>query len=171
MKTSEKNKKQQEPVETLADIVREDLAEAIRDEKADKKAGQTSDEKAAKAFKELVSEDDNARPNISLRTLLGGDILAGPWFWKQFWFLVMIVAMMIVYVSNRYYCQQEMIEGTRLADTLLDRRYKALTLSSQLKELTRRSVVEKHLTDTALKTSTDPIFTLPVDERDTISRN
>ena len=104
---------------------------------------------------------------MSLRTVLGGDILASGWFRRQFWFIVLVVVMCIFYISNRYACQKEMIESTKLEDTLLDRRYKALTISSQLKELTRPSVVEEHLSDTALKVSTDPIYSLPVTEEDT----
>ena len=76
----------------------------------------------------------------------------------------MLVAMTIVYVSNRYSCQQEMIQSKLLTDTLLDCRYKALTRSSELKERTRRSYIEKSLTDTTLQTSNTPSFNLPVDE-------
>lgn len=154
---------------SFAEIVRNDFSEAIKNEREQaEKHQRVPDEKAAKALKELVSEEDGERANVSLRTILGGDILAGPWFRRQFWYIVMLIAMSIFYVSNRYYCQREMIVGTRLADTLLDRRYKALTLSSQLKEMTRRSAVEKHLNDTALKTSMEPLYLLAVDKNDTL---
>ena len=91
-------------------------------------------------------------------------MLGGRWFRKQFWFIIMVVAMIIVYVSNRYSCQQEMIQTKLLTDTLLDRRYKALTRSSQLKEKTRRSYIEDALVDTTLQTSNTPSFNLKVDE-------
>ena len=91
-------------------------------------------------------------------------MLGGHWFRQQFWFIVMVVGMIIVYVSNRYSCQQEMIETKVLSDTLLDRRYKALTRSSQLKEKMRRSYIEETLVDTNLQTSNTPLFYLKVDE-------
>jgi len=47
---------------------------------------------------------------------------------------------------------------------LLDRRYKALTRSSQLKERTRRSYIEQNLPDSALQTAKTPSFNLPVEE-------
>ena len=124
--------------------------------------------RARKALKELTRDDDGqVRTNVSLRSILGGDILAGGWFRRQFWYIVMLVAMAVVYVSNRYYCQQEMITARRLNDTLADRRYKALTISSQIKEMTRRSVIEEQLTDSTLKTSNMPLLNLPVAQSDT----
>ena len=75
-----------------------------------------------------------------------------------------VVARVIVYVSNRYSCQQEMIQTKMLTDTLLDRRYKALTRSSQLKEKMRRSVIENSLADTTLQTANTPLFRVQVNE-------
>lgn len=140
-----------------------DDAEAFSDEERKEK-------KAREAIKRLTSDDDEAI-ELNLRTFFGGDFLFGPWFKKYFWYFVMVVAMLIIYVSNRYYCQQEIILSTRLNDTLQDRRYKALTLSSEIKSLTRRSVVEKNLNDTTLKTSTTPIYTLSVSDKDTTKFN
>ena len=142
--------------------------------KASKKEKKRAEEnsRARKALKELTrDEDGQMRTNVSFRSILGGDILAGGWFRRQFWYIVMLVVMAIIYVSNRYYCQQEMITASRLNDTLADRRYKALTISSQIKEMTRRSIIEEQLTDTTLKTSVDPMFLLPVNEEDTIAKH
>lgn len=123
-----------------------------------------SDKKARQAFKSLTGEEEfNLRNGLTLRAILGGDILAGAWFRRHFWYIVLIIVICLLYVGNRYACQQQMIEGTHLADTLLDRRYKALTLSGQLKEMTRRSSVEEHLADTTLHTSTTPNYNLPVE--------
>lgn len=138
------------------------------EQRAGKDEQKANDSKAALALKKLVDEDDEDEPiNVSLRTILGGDILGGRWFRRNFWYLVLIAALLLFYVANRYACQQEMIEGTHLRDTLQDRRYKALTLSAQLKEMTRRSEVERQLTDTTLKTPTTDIYALPVDAADT----
>ena len=145
-----------------------ETAEAA-DEKAEKEAER---KKAAKetleALREITSDEDRPSPSalrkLSLSAILGGDILGGKWFRKQFWFLMMIVVMLIIYVSNRYSCQQEMIERKALTDTLLYRRYKALTRSAELKERTRRSHIEESLTDTALQTPSTPMFNLNVDE-------
>lgn len=128
--------------------------------------------KALKALRELTADEDNpvgmegSHTKITLSSILGGDMLGGRWFRRQFWFIVMVVGMLIVYVSNRYSCQQEMIQTKMLTDTLLDRRYKALTRSSQLKEKTRRSYIEDALTDTTLQTPNTPSFNLKVDDEE-----
>lgn len=130
------------------------------------------DRRARKALKDLTRDEDvQVRSNVSFRSILGGDILAGGWFRRQFWYIVMLVGMAIIYVSNRYYCQQEMITASRLADTLADRRYKALTITSQIKEMTRRSIIEEQLTDSTLKTPTVPLLLLPVEGNDTVASN
>ena len=127
-------------------------------------------QRALKALRELTADednpvgDDNVHTKLTLSSILGGDMLGGRWFRRQFWYIIMVVAMIIVYVSNRYSCQQEMIQTKMLTDTLLDRRYKALTRSSQLKEKTRRSYIEDALVDTTLQTSNTPSFNLKVDE-------
>ena len=126
------------------------------------------EQNALQALRELTADEDTpaggSRSKITLASILGGDILGGRWFRRQFWYIVMVVAMIIVYVSNRCSCQREMIQSKMLTDTLLDRRYKALTRSSQLKEKTRRSCIEGALTDTTLQTANTPSFNLKVDE-------
>ena len=147
----------------------EDEADEEPTPKKKRKREPSKDEKAASAFKKLTSEDDEYRPGISLRTILGGDILQGKWFRKNFWFICMVALMCIFYVSNRYSCQQAIIETDRLMDTLADRRYKALTAESQVKEYSRRSVVESALQDTTLRPVVKPILVIPVDSPDSAS--
>ena len=78
----------------------------------------------------------------------------------------MIVVMIIFYTSNRYACQQEILETKALNDTLLDRRYKALTRAAQLKQSTRRSYIEEILEDSTIQTAVIPSFNLKVDEEE-----
>ena len=117
-----------------------------------------------RSFTSDESEDEYVNHKVTLSTILGGDILAGPWFRRQFVYIIMVLFMVIVYINNRYTCQQKMIEQRALNDTLLDRRYKALTRSSQLKERMRRSYIEEALTDTTLQTANTPSFNLKVDQ-------
>ena len=125
-------------------------------------------QKALRALRNLTADEDvtseEEHVKLTLSSILGGDILGGRWFRRQFWFIIMVVGMIIIYVSNRYACQQEMIQTKMLTDTLLDRRYKALTRSSQLKEKKRRSFIEESLTDTTLQTPNTPSFNLKVEE-------
>lgn len=139
--------------------------------KKSKKAAKTAPDDSAEQPRSTLqmlrdfTADEDGEPivgthKMTLSNILGGELLAGGWFRRQFWYIIMVVVMLIAYVSNRYYYQQEMIEQRKLTDTLLDRRYKALTISSQLKERTRRSQIEESLADTTLQTPVTPSFTL-----------
>lgn len=63
---------------------------ASLESKAEKE--KAKNEKAAEELRKLTDNDDEEwsehRPNVSLRTILGGDILAGPWFRRQFLFIL-----------------------------------------------------------------------------------
>lgn len=135
-----------------------------------KDKSQGSEESLRSTLRELRNftddEDDAPAPSrkMTLASILGGDILTGGWFRRQFFYILMLVAMVVIYISNRYSCQQQLIEQKALNDTLLDRRFKALTRSSQLKERIRRSYIEGALTDTTLQTANTPSYTFKVDQ-------
>lgn len=71
--------------------------------------------------------------------------------------------MAIIYISNRYAYQREEIRREDLSKQLNDRKFKALTISSELTEYSMRSSVEENLSDTTLRTSTKSSYYLPVD--------
>ena len=54
-----------------------------------------------------VAEGLDESSKISLRPILGGDILAGKWLGQQIWLILMVVVLTIFYVSNRYASQHE----------------------------------------------------------------
>lgn len=112
----------------------------------------------------LAVEEDETPVNLSWRTIIGGDILASGWLRRQFWMIILITVFTIIYVGNRYSCQQEAIERSMLNDTLLDRKYKALTQSSELLEKTLRSNIEEELADSTIQTSITPLYGIKTDE-------
>ncbi len=130
-----------------------------------KAGGIVSEKKEPESLAEFVSREEESRPDVSLRTILGGDLITGSWFRRQFWFILLLALMAIVYISNRYAYQFELIERKELTDTLHDRRYKALTRSSQLLEKTLRSNVEEDLADSTLQTSFTPSYVIKLEER------
>ena len=80
-------------------------AEKQRHRRTETPQKQTEDDnetKAKRAFKNLTGEEEfNLRRSLSLRAILGGDILAGAWFRRHFWYIVMIIVMCLLYVGNR----------------------------------------------------------------------
>ena len=120
----------------------------------------SSDEKAKKAFERLTDIEDEESVSVNLRNIIGGDILAGRWFRRQLPFLMFLCVLAIFYVTNRYAYQKEIIENKRLTLLLEDRRLRAVVATSDLTEYTRRSNIERHLSDTTLKSSPTPFYYL-----------
>ena len=119
------------------------------------------EERARRAFRRLVDADEEG--DVSLRSVLGGDILGSKRFRRLIWYLLLVTVLSVIYVSNRYAYQREEIRRADLAKELTDRQYKALTVSSELTEYSMRSNVEELLTDTTLQTSTSASFYIVAD--------
>ncbi len=97
---------------------------------------------------------------MSYKSLLGGDILANDFFQRQTKLMILILVFVIFYISNRYSCQQQLIEIDRLEKILTDIKYDALTRSSELMEKSRQSRIEEYIATQAsdLQTSTNPPY-------------
>lgn len=100
------------------------------------------------------------KKGTSLKNILGGDILATGFFERNGWLIVEIVFFMIIYISNRYQCQQQLIEIDRLKKELIDIKYDALTRSSELLEKSRQSRIEEYVSkkESDLQTATNPPY-------------
>ena len=99
-------------------------------------------------IEETATEDEAPQSRMfSLRKILGGDILSAAIIRRQVWLILLIVFFMIIYVSNRYSCQQDIIEIDKLHQQLTDAKYKALSSESELTELSRESNVLEMLKD------------------------
>ena len=119
-------------------------------------------------LRQSVSEEDEVpAPSLTLRTILGGDILYAEMLRKQLWLIVLIVFFTIIYVAFRYQCQQDMITIDKMETELKDAKYKALSSSSTLTERCREShVLEilKNNKDSLLKASDQPPYIINVPE-------
>ena len=119
-------------------------------------------------IKETASEED-PRPSqqLSLRTILGGDLLTTQMVRSQIWLFVMIVCFSIVYVAFRYQCQQDLIKIDKLEGELKDAKYRALSSSSTLTAKSREShVLEvlKQNKDSLLHQADQPPYIIEVPE-------
>ena len=100
----------------------------------------------------------NETPNhMSIKSILGGDILANDFFKRQTSLLILIMVLTILYIDNRYTSQQELIEIDRLKKELTDIKYDALTRSSELMEKSRQSRIEEYISteESHLETATN----------------
>lgn len=109
-------------------------------------------------MKEEKTEKTKKGP--SLTSIIGGDILATDFFRRQAGLLFLVTVLIIIYINNRYECQQQLIEIDNLKKELTDIKYDALTRSSELMERSRQSRIEEYIVtkESDLQTSTNPPY-------------
>ncbi len=145
----------------------EDKIEKEEQEQRNQQEEKTLNE-AIQKIKETVKEED-PRPSsqLSLRTILGGDLLTTEVVRSQIWLFVLIVCFATVYVAFRYQCQQDMITIDRLENELKDAKFKALSSSSTLTEKCRESHVLdilKQNQDSLLHQADQPPYIIQIPE-------
>ena len=125
-------------------------------------------EQLKEAIIEQAREDERPMSaTFSLRKILGGDWLTADLLRRQLGVLLLIVIFIIIYISNRYSCQKDMLEIDRLNTELIDAKYRALSSSSELTEKCRESNVLKMLQtnkDSMLRIPSQPPYIIEVPE-------
>lgn len=117
--------------------------------------------------KQAIEEEVSGSASFTLRKILGGDILTAQIIRKQIWLFMLIVVFIIIYISNRYSIQKDLIELDQLQKELQDTKYRALSTSSQITEKSRESNVLdmlKHSKDSTLHIATQPPYIINVPE-------
>lgn len=153
---------------------KEDLEKKMNGVAGDDGPGKSENEEKPSLFKQVMREQaiEEERPqsaNFTLRKILGGDILSTEMLKKQIWVIVLIAAFTLVYVSNRYSCQKDMLEINELNEQLKDAKFKALASSSELTEMCRESnVLEmlKNNKDSILHIANQPPYIINVPENE-----
>ncbi len=142
--------------------------------KAEKqKKREQEEERETEAIKAVIAEharedEQPLSPNITLKKILGGDILSAQLFRTNIKLIILIVGFVIVYISNRYSVQKDLIEIDRLNTELEDAKYRALSSSSQLTEKSRESHILELLKsnkDSVLKIAAQPPYIIKVPEK------
>lgn len=151
--------------EPTADSSQDNSDESLRKEL---KATEQRARDTLKKITENVHESDNTPvAALTLRKILGGDILSAEMVRHQIWLFIIVVLFTIVYIAVRYQCQQDMIQIDRMQKELIDAKYKALSSSSILTERCRESHVLEVLnsnSDSLLRASEQPPYIINVPE-------
>ena len=163
--TDKDNKANQSGTDTACDDCK-----VVEEQNKEKKSDEATDE--IQSLKDVIiqnaTEDDAPiSKNLTLKKILGGDILTAQVVRKQIWVFLLIALFSLIYISNRYSCQQDLIEINKLQEQLLDAKYKALSSSSQMTEKSRESnVLEmlKNNKDSLLKAPNQPPYIITVPE-------
>ena len=118
------------------------------------------------AIEDQAREDEPPlASNCTLKKILGGDIFSAHLLRNNIGLIVVVVLFIIIYISNRYSVQKDLIEIDRLQKELSDAKYRSLSSSSQLTERSRESHVLEILKtnkDSVLKISSRPPFIINV---------
>lgn len=125
-----------------------------------------SEQTFREALHEQIHEEDLLpKQNVSIIKLLGGDFFTAQILRRQVLLMLMILGFVILHISNRYSCQKSMIEIDKLNSELTDAKYKALSTSSKLTEVSRQSNVLNMLKinkDSTLHIADRPPFKIEV---------
>lgn len=121
----------------------------MEEDKEKQENQQAQEQQAEDTLKETIqkikatAKEEDAKPSsqVSLRTILGGDLLTTEVVRAQIWLFVLVVFFATIYVAFRYQCQQDMITIDRLEGELKDAKFKAMSSSSTLTEKCRESHV------------------------------
>lgn len=136
--------------------------------KEDEMPEQAPDETLKQVIAKQATEDEAPlSKTFTLRKILGGDILSAQVIRRQIWLVLLVVAFIIAYISNRYNIQKDLIEIDHLQDELQDAKYKALSSSSQITEKSRESqVLEllKNNKDSVIHIADQPPYIINVPE-------
>lgn len=142
-----------------------------QDKKAEKpvETPAADDGQAMSIFRQATSqtteEEDPLSSTFTLKKILGGELLNAQYIRSQVWLILLIVAFTIVYITNRYNVQRDLIELDKLQDELQDAKYKALSASSAITEKSRESNVLDVLKtgkDSVLHIATQPPYIINV---------
>lgn len=184
--TEEHNDKTEQRKDNREETPKEDKKEDKKESKKDKKRkkyndnaknnsnNDTDDEREeGKSLADVIRERANEverRPlgSLTLKSIVGGDILATTAVRKQIGVIMLIVLFMLVYISDRYSCQQSLIQIDKLNEELNDAKAKALSSSSKLTEKSRESRVLEMLQackDSTLHISTQPPYIINIPEQ------
>ena len=169
--TEEQKAQASEPAKTQekAQASEKEKAQASKEQKAQPEAPKPAPQASLKEViaKQAIEEEVSGSTSFTLRKILGGDILTAQIIRKQIWLFMLIVVFIIIYISNRYSIQKDLIELDQLQKELQDTKYKALSTSSQITEKSRESNVLdmlKHSKDSTLHIATQPPYIINVPE-------
>lgn len=110
--------------------------------------------------------EDQTPSSFSLKRTIGGAMIA-KFVQSQMLLLFLIFAFLIIYITSRYWCQQEMVEIDKLEKELVQAQYKRTVCSSQLTEKSRESNIIKQLEakgDSTLTIATEPPYLIKINK-------
>ena len=141
--------------------IEEQDTELTQDEVQEREERQKAIEAIKKFTEEDEEEDEDSLGEITLKSIIGGDILQSRFMLHQVVFFMFLVVLAIIYTGNRYASQQDVLLIDSLKVELQEEKNKVLTIESDLLNASRQSEIIKRLKangDSLLLNPTKPPF-------------
>lgn len=169
--SEEEKKKETDPVEVLMNLKeRKPESDKTEQDSGAVKEDEAKPETLADVIREHAIEgEEPLSRSFTLGKILGGDILNTAPIRRQIGVFLLITLFAVIYISNRYSCQQYLIQIDNLDKELKDAKYKALSSTSLLTEMCRESRVLEQLRvskDGTLHISKQPPYIINVPENE-----
>ncbi len=141
-------------------------------EKTNSSNADKDNDKNQEEIKKLLGsiESDEEQPlqaTVTLTKILGGEFLNARVLRKQMGLVALIMFFIILYVSNRYSCDQQRLKIASLNKELEEAKFKAMSSTSDLTRISRESNVLNMLQqnkDSVLHTPSQPPYIINVPE-------
>ncbi|MCL1933634.1 MAG: FtsL-like putative cell division protein [Candidatus Azobacteroides sp.] len=106
----------------------------------------------------MESENKNEEPKVKsgkkkkkLSYFFGGSILTEDFVIKQSKLFFLIFCLILLFISNRYYCAKKLSEMDMLKKELIDLNYEQVFLTTRLTAITRQSQIEELLREKGIE--------------------
>lgn len=147
--------------EDSKNIIEEQDTELTQDEVREIEEQERAMEAIRKFTEADEDEDEDSLGEISLKSIIGGDILQSRFMLHQVVFFMFLVVLAIIYTGNRYSSQQDALLIDSLKMELQEEHYRVLTIESDMLNASRQSEIVKRLKqngDSLLLHPTTPPF-------------
>ncbi|MCF0195952.1 MAG: hypothetical protein HUK03_01690 [Bacteroidaceae bacterium] len=109
-------------------------------------AQETSESEGKQLVNALFTDEEEQEQEIRrLKDVIKALSIDGMWFRRQLGVIMLIFFGLILYISNRYAAQQELIEEAALQKELKEWKYRCMTVSCELTTKCRQSQLEERL--------------------------
>lgn len=115
-----------------------------------------------------LRDEETEQTKFSITEILGSGLIGHKFLRRNWGVIAVLILLSVIYVSNRYMADQEMITISDLQRELEEVRYRALTHNSELTTRCRQSQIEQRLKeagDSTLKAAKEPPFIIHRDNK------
>ena len=89
----------------------------------------------------IDSNDDKSSVITLVREFIAGDVFLKETVQKQYLYVLLLFVLSLVYINNRFLYERELREIAQLRNEVVDLRYRSLTISKEVKQAGRRTMI------------------------------